>query len=306
MKFYHDKASREKVDVSRSWVTMRPFFEVDKNGGVSVEFVWVLLSGSLGACVGSFLNVVAWRTVHGRPWWGNERSRCDECGKPLSWPDLIPIVSFLVLRGRCRSCGKPFSSGYFLVEVAGAFIGVAVAWRWGFSWAALAGLVLGYGLLLNSLTDIYSGYVYDVFAWSPGVVVFLMRLAGGREALFDGLSGALLGFGVVAVIILASRGGMGWGDAGLAGGMGAALGWKLMAVGLYSGFMIGGVTALVLLLAKRVTRKQALPLVPFLALGGLVAILAGPMALEYFGLEAGWPWMEQGGQFFSHHFQRFQ
>ncbi|MFP4482365.1 MAG: prepilin peptidase [Thermovirgaceae bacterium] len=260
-----------------------------------MEIVWIFLSGSLGACMGSFLNVVALRTVHEHSWWGSERSRCDECGTPLSGFDLIPIVSFLLLRGRCRHCGKPFSAGYFLVELAGTFIGVAVVWRWGLSWATLTGLVLGYGLLLNSLTDMYSGYVYDIFAWSPGVVVFLIRIAGGKEAIFDGLAGALLGFGVVAVIILASRGGMGWGDAGLTGGMGAALGWKLMAVGLYSGFMIGGVTALALLLAKRVTRKQALPLVPFLALGGLAAILAGPMALGYFGLEAGWPWLQQGG-----------
>lgn len=259
-----------------------------------MEIFMVLLSGCLGACVGSFLNVVALRTVHGRSWWGPERSRCDQCGKSLSGPDLVPLVSFLALQGRCRHCGEPFSVYYFLVELAGAFIGTAVVWKWGLSWAALAGLVVGYGLLLNSLTDVYSGFVYDVFAWLPGVAVFMMRLVAGEGAVIDGFYGASLGFGVVAVIILTSRGGMGWGDAGLAGGMGAALGWKLTVVGLYSGFMIGGVTALILLLAKKVTRKQALPLVPFLALGGLCAIIAGPLLLGYFGLEAGWPWIQQG------------
>lgn len=260
-----------------------------------MEIFWVLLSGYLGACIGSFVNVVALRTIQGRPWWGDERSRCDECGEPLSGVDLVPLFSFLVLRGRCRHCGETFPPSYFLVELAGAFIGAAVVWKWGLSWAALAGLLLGYGLLLNSLMDIYSGYVYDLYAWLPGVIVFLMRIAGGKEALLDGVFGAALGFGVIAVIILVSRGGMGWGDAGLTGGMGAALGWKLAAVGLYSGFMIGGVTALILLLAKKVSRKQALPLVPFLALGGLAAILVGPVMLGYFGLGAGWPWVQQGG-----------
>lgn len=270
---------------------MKPFVVPGIGGGL-VKFLWILLSGYLGACMASFINVVALRTIHGRSWWGAERSRCEECRQVLRFPDLIPLFSYLWLGGRCRYCGNPFSAGYFMVEVAGACIGAAIAWKWGLSWASCAGFVLGYGLLLNSLTDIYSGYVYDFYAWIPGAMVFLMRFAGGTQALLDGLTGAALGFGFIAAVILVSKGGMGWGDAGLTGAMGAALGWKLAIVGIYFGLMIGGLTALVLLLSKRVTRKQALPLVPFLALGGVVALLAGPAVLGYFGIEAGWPWVQ--------------
>ena len=80
----------------------------------------------------------------------------------------------------------------------------------------------------------------------------------------------------LALIVLVTLGGMGWGDAFLMAGLGALLGWKLTALTLYGGIVSGGVAALVLLLAKRVGRKDALPLAPFLLIGLLFALWAAP------------------------------
>ena len=251
---------------------------------------FILLSAALGASLGSFLNVVASRTVDERPWWGGERSACDSCGRELKAWELIPVFSWLVLRRGCRSCGARIPFRYLGVEIAGAVIGALIAWRWGFSATSAIAAVIASGLFLNALTDLYSGYVYDLFAWGLGGVGMLIRIGGGFGALFDGLCGALLGFAVIALIIVASRGGMGWGDASLMAGTGAALGLKLTAWALYSGFMIGGVIALGLLAFGVVKRKDAIPLGPFLALGGIVSIVTGNWFYSLFDMVLSWPW----------------
>lgn len=250
----------------------------------------VLFFTLLGAALGSFLNVVASRSVSGRPWWGKERSRCPSCGQGLSWTDLFPLLSWILLKGKCRYCGKPIAIRYFAVEVTGAVIGGSLAARWGLTFPLAFALPAAFGLLLNALTDLEEGYVFDIFPLVMGGCGLLMRLFGGMDALIDGLLGAAAGFSVIGGIILVSRGGMGWGDATLMAGTGSLLGWKFTLLTLYLGFMVGGIIVLLLLAAKKVRRKDAVPLVPFLALGGLLTLLAGPEVLLFTGFSPPWPW----------------
>jgi leader peptidase (prepilin peptidase)/N-methyltransferase len=263
----------------------------------------IVFSVLLGASLGSFLNVVAHRSVEGRSWWGKERSVCESCRKVLTTLELIPLVSWLVQRGRCRGCGARISSRYFIVELIGATAAGLVAWRWGFSWAYIFSMVGIVGLLLNALTDYESGYVFDGFALFIGICGFLLRIAGGRDALIDGLIGAAMGWSLFAVIIAASRivmgsEGMGWGDACFMGGIGVVFGWKMTLLAFYMGVMAGGVTCIALLLRGKVKRGRgdSLPLVPYLALGCFLTFLCGPEVLYAIGLrfqhflQAGWPW----------------
>lgn len=258
---------------------------------MDLEMAFLTLLGAiLGASLGSFLNVVAERTLEGRAWWGTERSRCPVCGEGLKARDLVPILSFVCLRGKCRSCRSSIPSRCLWVEIAGAFLGGLLAWRWGFTWALPLAFTVSFGLFLNSLTDLYSGFIYDAFALVPGVACLLLRISGGFPALLDGVLGAALSFGFISIIIVVSRGGMGWGDAVLMAGVGAALGWRLSCIGLYLGLMAGGVSAVVLLAMGRVKRKTAIPLGPFLALGGVLALVVGPGLLSFWGWVPGWPW----------------
>lgn len=250
----------------------------------------VVFFAFLGASLGSFLNVVALRSISGKSWSGTERSVCASCGSVLEWRDLIPLVSWCLLRGKCRRCGVRFGVRYFIVEFIGALVGGLLVWRWGVSITLLFALTAAYGLFLNALTDFEDGYVFDIFPLAMGIIGILLRLPGGWGGILDGLIGAALGFAIIACIILVSRGGMGWGDATLAAGAGAIMGWKMLLLTLYSGFMAGGILALLLLLAGKVRRKDAIPLVPFLALGGFFTLLAGPRVLLFFGSAPGWPW----------------
>lgn len=251
---------------------------------------FVALAAVLGACMGSFLNVVAHRSIEGRPWWGKERSSCEACGHVLTPCELIPILSWFLQRGRCRSCGASLSPRYLLVELIGAAGAAGAAWRWGPSWAGVLVLFAFFSLLLNALTDFESGDVFDAFAIAPGVAGMLLRCAGGREALLDGLAGVAVGWGVFAVIILVtvlilSREGMGWGDAFFMGGMGAVMGWKLTLLAFYLGIMVGGLGIVLLMLMGRVRwgRGDAVPLVPYLAVGCYLTLLWGPQILGFIG-----------------------
>ncbi len=254
------------------------------------KFAAVLFFTILGAALGSFFNVVAGRSVSGKPWWGKERSHCPSCGHMLNWRDLFPLLSWILLGGRCRYCGEPISVRYLTVEILGAVIGGSLAARWGLALPLAFALPAAFGLLLNALTDLEEGYVFDIFPLVMGGCGLLLRLFGGKGAVIDGVLGALAGFSVIAVIILVSRGGMGWGDATLMAGTGSLLGWKFTLLALYLGFMLGGVIALGLLASGRVKRKDALPLVPFLALGGFLTLLAGPEILLFTGFVPPWPW----------------
>ncbi len=238
---------------------------------------WLIIAGIFGACMGSFLNVVAHRSVIGRSWWGNERSVCEACGHVLGFFELIPVLSWLILRGKCKNCGAKISIRYLIIEIICAAIAIMIFYKYKISWACLLMSVGACGLAINSLTDFESGDVFDIFAIAPGVIGLLIRIAGGWPAVLDGLEGAAVGWGFFALIILISRGGMGWGDASFMGGIGAVLGLKFTLAALYIGIMIGGAFVIFLMLIGKVKwgRHDTMPLVPFLAIGCLVMMIFG-------------------------------
>ena len=243
----------------------------------------LIMSAILGACFGSFLNVAAHRSVQGRSWWGKERSICESCGHVLSALELIPVISWLLLRGKCKNCGAKISVRYILVELICAVLAVIIFSRWGISWAGLIVSVGTCGLVVNSLTDYESNDVFDMFAITPGVLGILIRIAGSWPGILDGLEGALIGWGIFALIIFLTRGGMGWGDAVFMGGMGAVLGLRFTILAFYLGVMIGGIWVIILMLIGRVKwgRGDTVPLVPFLAAGCFITMILGPEIFAY-------------------------
>jgi leader peptidase (prepilin peptidase)/N-methyltransferase len=247
-----------------------------------------------GACAGSFINAAAMRTVAEKKWWGSERSACDSCGRVLGAADLFPLLSFILLRGKCRYCGAPIKPRHFVAEVICGTFTAALFLRWGYTPAFLVGVVVLWFSLFNSLTDFENGYIYDMGALSLGVVGLILRIGGGRGAVIDGILGAALGFGFIAMIIILSRGGMGWGDALLMAGIGGAVGWKFCAFGMYLGFVVGGVVVVPLMIVKKLKRKDAVPLGPFLAVGCVLALFVGSALTRHFGdfigRNPGWPW----------------
>ena len=249
----------------------------------------VVIFAILGASFGSFLNVVAHRSIEGRPWWGRERSICETCKHELGFWELIPILSWLCLRGRCKNCGARISVRYLLVELITGIAFALIIFRHGLSFETLLACVGICGIMINSLTDIETGEIFDAYTLSFVILGLLLRIYWGFDAILDGFFGALFGFGIFALIIILSRGGMGWGDATFMSGMGALLGWKLAILAFYIGIMFGGICVLILLLIGKIHwgKKESVPLVPFLSVGCYVAFLYGDdiLANLHFGFQ---------------------
>jgi leader peptidase (prepilin peptidase)/N-methyltransferase len=245
------------------------------------------LAATLGACFGSFSNVLIHRLPRDlsivRP-----RSACPQCAHAISWWENIPVLSWLLLRGSCRGCKAPISPRYPLVELAGAACGLVGVWRFGWSVPGLSA-----SLLLLLLLDI------ALIDWEHMIIPHTLTIAGGVIGLgasfLDGRgpAAALLGMAVGAGSILAVswgyrlvRGvvGMGGGDVMLMGMVGAFLGvWGVFGT-LFGGALFGTLW-IVISTRGRVQGNAKLPFGTFLALAAAVVLLAGPaLARWYLGL----------------------
>jgi leader peptidase (prepilin peptidase)/N-methyltransferase len=239
----------------------------------------IAAAGLVGALIGSFLNVVIHRLPLGESLIA-PGSRCPSCGAPVRAFDNVPIVSWVVLRGRCRSCGAPISVRYPAVELltAAAFAGVVavreldeglvVELPFVACLIVLAGIDLDHKLLPNKL--VYPMAVYGVAATA------LVDTADLPEHLFAG-AGAFL---FLLVAVLAYPAGMGMGDVKLAGAMGVYLGLSVIPA-LLAAFLTGTMYGLAVIAREGAqARKKAVPFGVFLAIGGLVGVLAGPDLID--------------------------
>lgn len=226
----------------------------------------------LGAIVGSFANVVAYRLNSGRPILTG-RSKCDSCAEELSPFTLIPIVSFLVLRGRCSMCGSKIGVAHVLSEIVLASLFGAALYFHGISIELL--LALTFFTLLTSIV------VYDLrHTIIPNTLVYPLILVGGGMSYLAGdiksLITALIMATFFGLIWLFSKGrAMGFGDAKLVLALALFVGFPLSITGFMLSFWIGAVisVALLVIFRKRRTMSNEVPFAPYLAIGFLCAYL---------------------------------
>jgi leader peptidase (prepilin peptidase) / N-methyltransferase len=235
----------------------------------------------VGAVLGSFLNVVIHRLPRGESL-VHPRSRCPSCQRQIAGYDNIPIVSWLLLRGRCRHCGARISARYPAVELITAVVFAAVVLVRGFdddliielpfmaALIALAGIDLDHKLLPNKI-------VYPLAAW--GVVAVLIADRGDLVEHLVAGAGAFL---FLFLAVLAYPRGMGMGDVKLAGAMGIYLGASVIPA-LLIAFLSGSAVGIAIIAREGAeARKKAVPFGIFLALGGIVGVLAGPELIDLY------------------------
>lgn len=192
------------------------------------------------------------------------------------------MVSFVLVRGRCRYCGVGFSPRYALVEMLTALLFVICFIFFGISVLLIKALVLTAFLLVIAFIDTDHQLILDkVLLWlaGSGIVINLWTGAAGAA---DMLFGGLLGGGLLLIVAVASKGGMGGGDIKLAAALGLWMGWKFTLLTLLLAFVFGGAGGIVLLLLKLKNRKDLIPFGPFLALGTWVSLLYGNMLLLWY------------------------
>ena len=241
-----------------------------------------------GLVTGSFVGVVAHRVPRGRSI-VRPRSECPSCGTQIAAYDNVPVISWVLLAGRCRSCAARIPARYPLVELAvgAAFAATAIAFQ--DDPAALAlGLAFVALLAAVTLTDIERRVIPNAVLLVGAVIATGIVAATDPVSLPEGIAAAVCGGGFLLIAALVYPGGMGMGDVKLAAVMGLFLGVSI-APALFVGVALGGLVGLGLILRHgSEARKQPVPFGPFLAVGGVVGLLAGgPMIeayLSHFGI----------------------
>jgi len=198
-----------------------------------VEILGIFLFAILGLAVGSFLNVCIDRLPRNESI-VNPPSHCPVCQQKLTAKDLIPVFSYLRLRGRCRYCQAAIPRRLFWVELATAVIFALLYWHYGLSPAL--GIMAFYACLFTIIfvVDLEHGLILNKVVYPGMVVALLLALYPlpwlnepmGMRIAYTALGGAI-GFGIFLLIALVSRGGMGWGDVKLAALIGLATGFPL-------------------------------------------------------------------------------
>lgn len=242
------------------------------------------LAAIFGLVVGSFLNVVVYR---GPTRWGlvegddrgsiaAPRSYCPACKTPIPFWGLVPLLSYVILRGRCVACSAPISIKYPIVETLGAVVSLSAFVVYGWAWSALAVSVFGFGLIALAFIDLETGYLPNAIVF-PLIAGGLLTNAFGLVVPFsDAAIGAVSGYAALQAIALLykslrGRQGMGEGDAKLLAAIGAFGGWAILPAVVF----IGALLTLSVALARRdCAPDKSMPFGPGLCAGGYAAILS--------------------------------
>jgi leader peptidase (prepilin peptidase)/N-methyltransferase len=237
-----------------------------------------------GLLAGSFVTVVAHRVPRDESIVG-PRSRCPACGAQIAAYDNVPVVSWLVLRGRARCCGAAISPRYPLTELAlGALYAATVLVLWGDGGEVTLGLVFVTMLMAVTLTDLERRIIPNKILIVGAVLAVAIAAVTDPGSLPERAIAAAAAGGLLFLAALAYPRGMGLGDVKLAAVMGLFLG-RDVGPALIAALLAGSVVGLAMIAREgAAARKKAIPFGPFLALGGVVGLLAGgPLVDLYLG-----------------------
>ncbi|MDO4426837.1 MAG: prepilin peptidase [Moraxella sp.] len=276
-------------------------------------FFALMVAGLLGLCVGSFLNVVIYRTpaIMHREWrsesvefWQNEPdlasvhktalaeavksdapmslsfppSRCPKCNHQIRWFENIPIVSWLFLKGKCSGCHTPISARYPLVELVTGLLSVLVILMLGVTAQGLFGLLLTWFLVALAGIDFDTQLLPDRLVYPLGMIGLFANTQGVFVSPVAAIWGALLGFlslwSVAALYaLITKKQGMGHGDFKLLAALGAWLGAGVLPLIILLSSLIGAIVGMVLMRLQGGSRPFAFG--PYIAIAGMVALLFG-------------------------------
>ena len=262
------------------------------------------VSGVIGLCVGSFLNVVIYRLpkILDRGWRAQcaelagesvpesprynlvvPRSQCPACGHRISALENIPVLSFLFLRGRCSACRMPISARYPFVELLTGALTVAAVLRFGgLTPVSGAACLLLWGLIALTFIDFDTQLLPDnvtlPLLWA-GLLANVVGLVPG-VSLRDAVIGAIAGYVALWLVywlfkLIRGKEGMGYGDFKLLAALGAWLGWQLLPLVVLLSSVVGAVIGIGLVVFKGRDHQIPLAFGPYLAIAGAIALFFG-------------------------------
>ena len=237
----------------------------------------------LGVCIGSFTNVLIYRIPLGENI-ATESSHCMTCGNKIKWYDLIPLVSYLILRGRCRHCKTKLSAQYPLVELISGIGYVLIFLTNGLNLSSIIFCLSFSCLVAISVIDWRTYEIYNCLIYAIGILA-IIKLICEAMADYHNVANYVIGFFVVSTLLLIihflTKGkGMGLGDVYLMAVGGLLLGWKNIILALIVGAIIGSVIHYILMLVLK--KDHMLAFGPYLSVGIFISMLFGDGVIAWY------------------------
>lgn len=247
-----------------------------------MDVVYLIMFFIYGIVFGSFFNVVGLR-VPKKESIVSPSSRCATCDRELGATDLVPVFSYLFLQGKCRRCGSKISAIYpFMEFVTGVLFAISF-YKLGFSVELVIAILFISLLVIITVSDMAYMLIPNKVLLPFAVVLFGARLFIPLESWWDSLLGALVGFGVLYIIAVVSKGGMGGGDVKLFFVIGLVLGTVHTLLTLFLASVIGTIVGMILLRRAGNGRKTPIPFGPSIALAAVIAYFWGADFVAWYG-----------------------
>lgn len=247
-----------------------------------IEGIIVAYLALVGLVFGSFYNVVGLRVPVGESV-VTPRSHCTKCDRTLEARELIPVLSFLLQRGSCRTCDTKISFLYPSTELLTGFLFAFSFYWFGWTTETIVALLFVSMLAIIFVSDMRYMLIPDKILLFFAVPLVVVRLFfAPLSTWWDPLAGAAIGFSLLLLIAVVSRGGMGGGDIKLFAVLGLVLGWKLVLLTLFLASSYGAIVGLIAKRMNKVKRGQPIPFRPFIAAGALTAYFFGADLIQWY------------------------
>ncbi|SER85555.1 A24 family peptidase [Psychrobacillus sp. OK032] len=246
-----------------------------------MDIVITILFFIYGIVFGSFFNVVGLRVPKGESI-VKPPSHCTVCDRNLTAVDLVPVFSYLFLKGKCRGCGTKIHWMYPVMEFATGLLFAFSYSQLGFSIELIAGILFISMLVIITVSDIGYMLIPNKILLFFLVPIIIVRVFSPLTPWWDSLLGAIVGFGLLFLIAVLSKGGMGGGDIKLFFVIGIVLGLVPTLLTLFLASIIGTVFGVIALKEAKKGRKTPIPFGPFIAIAAIISYFYGEAIVDWY------------------------
>ncbi len=247
-----------------------------------MDIIYLALFFIYGIIFGSFFNVVGLR-VPKKESIVSPPSHCPACDYKLGVLDLVPVFSYLFLRGKCRNCQVKISPIYPVMELFTGLLFAFSYWQIGFQVELIIVLLFISMLIIITVSDLAYMLIPNKILLPFGVLLFVLRIISPLSPWWDSVLGAIIGFGLLLLIGIVSKGGMGGGDIKLFFVIGLVLGTVHTLLTLFLAALIGSIVGIIVLRLKGRGRKTPIPFGPSIALAALISYFYGAELVDLYG-----------------------
>lgn len=236
-----------------------------------------------GLVIGSFLNVCIYRIPMEKSI-AFPPSHCTKCNHNLNPLDLIPVISYMFIKGKCRYCGEKISIRYPLIELFNEILYLLVYFKFGLTIFTVKYCILVSILIVIGMIDYDTQFVFTsttIFGGIAGVLFIILQYILYKSNILDLALGGLAGAIVIGLIVFLTRG-MGEGDIEIAAVCGLFLGIKGILLGLFLAIILGGIIGIIVLALKLKKAKEKIAFGPFIVIGCLISMFYGSEILKLY------------------------